>query len=101
MGGCDCCGACIGAYNACPSKSGYLRCANECIGDSGWESVEEANRDLFLEEDCSECGGDGLVNFTDEEWIAMYGVPMSEYQMTGKEPETMNRCPVCSDDNGK
>ena len=49
IGGCECCGACIGAYNACPSKSGYLRCANECIGDTGWETVEEANRDLFEE----------------------------------------------------
>lgn len=47
MGGCAVCGATIAAYNACPSKSGYLKCANECIGDSGWDSVEDANRDIF------------------------------------------------------
>jgi len=51
LGGCELCGACIAAYNACPSKSGYFRCAGEdgCIGNSGWESVEEANREIFEE----------------------------------------------------
>ena len=47
-------------------------------------------------DECTQCGGEGLVDFSDEEWIAMYGVPMSEYQMTGKEPETMKTCPDCN-----
>lgn len=50
LGGCEVCGACVGAYNACPSKSGYLRCASECIGDTGFATVEEANQALFPEE---------------------------------------------------
>jgi hypothetical protein len=44
---------------------------------------------------CPVCDGEGLVDFTDEEWSAMYGVPMSEYRFTGMEPETMKRCPEC------
>ena len=47
MGGCAVCGACIAAYNACPSKSGYLKCASGCIGEDGWESAAEANKALF------------------------------------------------------
>lgn len=47
MGGCECCGASIAAYNACPSKSGYLRCANGCIGDAGWDDVIEAEAAIF------------------------------------------------------
>lgn len=48
LGGCELCGASIAAYNAAPSKSGYLRCAEDnCIGDHGWDSVEEANQELF------------------------------------------------------
>lgn len=47
-------------------------------------------------DECRQCGGEGLVDFTDEEWIAKYGVPMSEYKMTGKEPETMKTCPGCN-----
>lgn len=50
LGGCEVCEACIAAYNACPSKSGYLRCASGCIGDDGYETVEEANLALFPEE---------------------------------------------------
>ncbi len=50
MGGCACCGACIAAYNASPSKSGYLKCTNDCIGDDGYETCEEANRELFEDE---------------------------------------------------
>lgn len=50
MGGCACCGATIAAYNACPSRSGYLKCASGCIDDDGWETVEAANIDLFPEE---------------------------------------------------
>ena len=51
MGGCCMCGACIAAYNASPSKSGYLKCTNECIGDDGFDTVEEANLALFLNEE--------------------------------------------------
>lgn len=47
LGGCQVCAATIAAYNACPSRSGYIRCAAGCIGDSGWTTVEEANRDIF------------------------------------------------------
>ena len=47
-------------------------------------------------DECTQCGGEGLVDFSDEEWTAMYGVPMAEYQMTGKEPETMKTCPGCN-----
>lgn len=47
------------------------------------------------DKECPVCDGDGLVDFTDEEWIAMYGVPMSQYTFTGKEEETMKRCPEC------
>jgi hypothetical protein len=40
MGGCEYCGATIGAYNAYPSKSGYLRCS-DCIGSDGFETTQE------------------------------------------------------------
>lgn len=46
LGGCEICGASIACYNACPSKSGQWRC-DDCIGDTGWETVEEANRAIF------------------------------------------------------
>jgi len=46
MGGCSVCGACIAAYNACPSKSGFIKCASGCIDEDGWDTVEEANRDM-------------------------------------------------------
>lgn len=46
LGGCVGCHATIAAYNAYPSRSGYIACA-ECVGDAGWDSVEEANRDIF------------------------------------------------------
>ena len=45
-GGCEGCGASIAAYNAHPSKTGYLRCA-VCIGALGYETTEEANREIF------------------------------------------------------
>lgn len=41
-GGCEVCGASIAAYNAYPSKSGYLRCSED-IWNDGWDSVEEAD----------------------------------------------------------
>jgi len=53
IGGCELCGACIAAYNACPSKSGYLRCT-DCIGRSGWESVEQADADIFGDDEDEE-----------------------------------------------
>jgi hypothetical protein len=51
MGGCQVCGATVAAYNACPSKSGYLRCANGCIGGDGFSDVAEANRFIFGADD--------------------------------------------------
>ena len=50
MGGCQRCAACIAAYNASPSKTGYLMCSKDCVGDSGYETCDEANRALFPEE---------------------------------------------------
>lgn len=50
FGGCSECEASIAAYNACPARDGYLRCAEGCIGDDGYETVEEANLALFPEE---------------------------------------------------
>lgn len=50
FGGCELCHASIAAYNACPSHSGYLRCT-ECIGSTGWTSVERANREIFEDEE--------------------------------------------------
>jgi hypothetical protein len=47
IGGCCVCHATLAAYNACPSKSGYWKCRSGCIGDDGFESVEEANEILF------------------------------------------------------
>jgi hypothetical protein len=46
LGGCERCGASIAAYNACPSRSGYWRCANGCIADEGWASASDADRAL-------------------------------------------------------
>ena len=54
MGGCEVCEATIAAYNACPSKTGYLRCANGCIADLGWYDVAECNRDLFEDDTISD-----------------------------------------------
>jgi len=49
MGGCSICGATVTCYNACPSKSGFLKCEKGCIGGDGWETVEEADIDIFGE----------------------------------------------------
>lgn len=55
IGGCYRCGACISAGGACPTKMGYLACAGDddgggCVGDDGYDTVEECNRDNFPEE---------------------------------------------------
>lgn len=47
LGGCEVCGATIAAYNAYPSTSGYLRCADD-IDDLGFASVEDF--DAWIEE---------------------------------------------------
>lgn len=47
LGGCQVCGASVAAYNSCPSTSGYIRCANGCIGDAGYATVEQANDAIF------------------------------------------------------
>ena len=41
IGGCACCQATIAAYNAAPTKTGYLMCAEECAEGRGFETVEE------------------------------------------------------------
>jgi hypothetical protein len=41
LGGCEVCNATVAAYNACPSKTGFLRCANGCIRNAGFITVEE------------------------------------------------------------
>ena len=46
FGGCVSCAASIACYNAYPSKSGYLKC-KDCIGNDGFETVEDANREIF------------------------------------------------------
>lgn len=60
VGGCQVCGATIAAYNASPSQSGYLKCANSCIGDSGfptvkayltWEAYQQALNEAAVSED--------------------------------------------------
>jgi hypothetical protein len=50
IGGCQRCGACIAAYNASPSQTGYIMCSAGCIGDVGYETCDEANRALFPDE---------------------------------------------------
>ena len=47
MGGCEVCGAAIACYNAAPSVSGFLRCAGDCIGNAGYDTVEEADAAIF------------------------------------------------------
>lgn len=50
IGGCVRCGACIAAYNASPTSTGYLACTNGCADDIGYKTPDEANRALFPEE---------------------------------------------------
>lgn len=47
LGGCEICGATLAAYNACPSKSGYWRCSEGCIGGDGWATAEDADKEIF------------------------------------------------------
>jgi hypothetical protein len=48
LGGCEVCEASIACYNAYPTESGYIRCA-DCVGDTGYETVVEANLAIFGE----------------------------------------------------
>jgi len=50
MGGCSVCGASIAAYNAYPAKDGYLKCHDHIEG-VGWYSVENADEDIFGDEE--------------------------------------------------
>ena len=50
MGGCQRCGACIAAYNAAPTSTGFLMCADGCAEGVGYDTVSEANMALFPEE---------------------------------------------------
>lgn len=47
--GCESCKAFLEPDAAYPSKTGYVRCA-DCIGDLGYETVQEANADIFDDE---------------------------------------------------
>ena len=46
LGGCQCCDAMLGGYNAYPSTSGYWRCA-DCIGDTGFATIAEFTQALL------------------------------------------------------
>jgi hypothetical protein len=46
MGGCVGCQATLAAYNAHPSTTGFWLCGN-CVDGLGYESVEQANADIF------------------------------------------------------
>lgn len=46
LGGCESCEATIAAYNAYPSTTGYLRCADDVAG-AEFFSVREAYRLIF------------------------------------------------------
>jgi hypothetical protein len=45
LAGCEECGATLAPYNAYPSVSGYIRCA-DCLGDGGYESARAFEADL-------------------------------------------------------
>lgn len=49
FGGCFVCHASIACYNAAPTTTGYLACANECADGRGFATVEEANEFIFGE----------------------------------------------------
>lgn len=46
LGGCEGCHATIGAGNAYPSRSGFLRCA-DCIDTEGFQTVQAAREFMF------------------------------------------------------
>lgn len=47
FGGCERCQATVGAYNAYPTKTGYLRCVH-CITDElVWFDPAQANKEIF------------------------------------------------------
>lgn len=48
--GCEVCEAQLSPMNAYPSKSGMIRCL-DCVGAMGYDTAQEANRDIFGEED--------------------------------------------------
>ncbi len=53
LGGCEICGASIAAYNACPSKTGHLRCLSGCIGDLGFASTLDWMRHMIADNEDS------------------------------------------------
>ena len=59
LGGCHVCEACIAAYNACPTTTGYLACSGGCVGDTGFPSVKAfeawtAYQDALVEAEAGE-----------------------------------------------
>ena len=49
FGECMGCHASIAAFNSYPSKNGFIMC-KKCIGDQGWENLEDARKGLFEKE---------------------------------------------------
>ena len=72
MAGCECCGATLGAFNAYPTDSGYIRChedAQEALGLSksmgvGFSTVEafEAFIDAGMIDICPACDAGDPTN---------------------------------------
>ena len=58
LGGCGGCHSTIACYNAYPSKTGMLRCA-DCIGDLGWDDPAAAAREIFGREEYTVVSRDG------------------------------------------
>jgi hypothetical protein len=58
MGGCQRCGACIAAYNACPSTTGYLMCAEGCIGDEGFPTAKAFDAWCAYQDALTEANGE-------------------------------------------
>jgi hypothetical protein len=47
IGTCEACAATIAAYNACPTTTGYLRCATGCSAGVGYETAAAADAAVF------------------------------------------------------
>ena len=60
FGGCERCEITIAVYNAYPSKSGYWRCA-DCIGNTGFETVQDFTSYVLGDHSCPGCGTPGHV----------------------------------------
>lgn len=84
MGGCQRCEACIAAYNAAPSITGYIMCADGCIGKDGFPSVKafeawSAYRDALAESEAIESDDDSTARCVScgevDQWCACMNGP--------------------------